>query len=184
MSFVEVFPTEPVIATTRAVAPRANGAAERRERCELVVGDERRRGAARARVVEERGAAADRDEEIARCDAARVDLDAGDLGRLALEPTEAAQLLDGQRDQVRAPSVRSASRADFAIVERHRAVGELLPLLGALARDQDDVAVAGELDRAGDRARAVRLDLDGADCSGDDLVDDRLRVLAAAGCRS
>jgi len=74
MSFVDVLPTEPVIATTRAaLRPRTArpSAATRKP----VIGDERR-SAARTRFVDVRDAAADRDEEIARAGAARIDLDA------------------------------------------------------------------------------------------------------------
>src|SRR2546425_1145838 len=65
------------------------------------------------------------------------------------------------------------------VVEGQRAVAELLALLVALAGDDDDVALARALDRAGDRGAPVELDLDVADDAGQDLVDDRLRVLAA-----
>src|SRR6476659_8173019 len=61
MSFVDVLPLEPVLPTTRPV------------------GEQRRRGAAHERLVAELGPPADRDEQVAGLDAARVDLDAGDL---------------------------------------------------------------------------------------------------------
>ena len=70
MSFVEVFPVEPVIATTRASLRSRTVLPRRAERRERVVGNERRRGTTRARVREERLAAADRDEEVAGLDAA------------------------------------------------------------------------------------------------------------------
>ena len=52
MSFVVVFPTEPTTATTRASLFERTSARERGERGLLVVRHERR-GAARARVVDE-----------------------------------------------------------------------------------------------------------------------------------
>ncbi len=137
------------------VAALAHGAAERGHRRELVVGNERRRRPARARVVEEGDAAAERDEQVARPDAARVDLDAGHRPGLALEPAEAErpQLRERERDQARAPSVAQRLPRGLAVVERDRPVGELLALLGALAGDQDDVARRA---RARPRARSPR----------------------------
>jgi hypothetical protein len=71
----------------------------------LVVGNERGRGTARAGVGEEGDAVAERDEEVARLDAARVDLDAADELGIALERAELErpQLRKRQRDQVAAP---------------------------------------------------------------------------------
>ena len=71
-------------------------------------------------------------------DAARVDLDAGhDLG-IAFEPAEAErpQLCNVERDQARAPNVRSACPRRLPVVEQDGPVGELLALFGALAGDQ------------------------------------------------
>ena len=112
MSFVDVFPTEPVIATTRALLRVTHRPPDRCQRRKLIVRDERRRGAARARVVEKRDAATDRDEQIARRHTPRVDFDACHVRRVALQPAETAKLVERQRNQVRAPRVRSASRAD------------------------------------------------------------------------
>src|SRR4029079_13176732 len=84
---------------------------ERRQRGEVVVRDERRGRPASAGVVEEGGAGAERDEEVAGRDAAGVDLDAGDVVCASLEPAQPANRVERQRDQVRAPSVLSASRA-------------------------------------------------------------------------
>ena len=66
---------DPDDAGPRAVADRAR---DRGERGVRVVGDERRRRPARERVRDEVGAAADRDEEVALLDPARVDLQPGD----------------------------------------------------------------------------------------------------------
>src|SRR6185503_7208293 len=67
---------------------------------------------------------------------------------------------------------------DLAIVERVLHSGDLLPLLVALAGDQDDVAVARALERACDSAAPVRLDVE-VGRAGEHLVDDRERILAA-----
>ena len=93
------------------VAAVADGAPERSQRRVLVLGYERRGGPMRPRVVEVRDAAAERDEQVAGADAARVDLDARDPFTVAVEPAEPAERVEPKRDQVRAPSVRSASRA-------------------------------------------------------------------------
>ena len=68
---------------------------------------------------------------------------------------------------------------DLAVVEREDLAADLLSRLVSLAGDHDDVAGAGLLDRALDRRAPVELDLDVAAGAGDDLVDDRLRILAA-----
>src|SRR5688500_4236755 len=62
---------------------------------------------------------------------------------------------------------------DLAVVEGNRPVGELLSLLVALARDDDDVALARLRERAGNRGRAVRLHVDRALDAVEDLGDDR-----------
>ena len=127
-----------------SIAPCADGIAERCERCVRVVGNERRRSAAGARVVEERLAAGDDDEEVAGFDAPRVDPDAGD--RLP-------RRLRACRARAHAPRRASTGSRErllrsLAVVERKGPVGELLALLRALARDEDDVAGGRELDRA------------------------------------
>ena len=167
MSFVDVFPTEPVIADDARVAAGADGAAERGERGEGVVGDERRRGAARARVVEERLAAARRRRRGRPAEiAARVDLDAGDLVRVALELAERERPhLVERRAGSRARSQRAQRLArHLAVVERDRAIGELLPLLvrpcrrSGRRRRRAPSSIARAI-----AARAVGLDLDVAD---------------------
>ena len=150
--------TEPVIATTRAslrartARPSAASAANS-SRGTSVAAAPRARASSRNATPPPT-----RDEEVAGRDAARVDLHPCDGRPRRLEPAEAAQLLQRQRDHVRAPSAQRLARR-LAVVERNRLVGELLPLLGALAGDQHDVAVARRLDRARDRGRAVELDL-------------------------
>ena len=152
--------------------------AERGERLERLVREQRRRGAADERLVAELGAPADRDEQIAVLDAARVDLDAGDLLGVRVQLAERRQLVEraaGSRGRSE-PAQRLAR--DLAVVERDRAVGELLALLVALAGDHDHVAFAGLADSAGDRLAPVRLDL-GTVGALEDLGDDRLGLLAA-----
>jgi hypothetical protein len=51
----------------------------------LVAGDEGRRRTPRAGVPDERRAASERDEEVARADAAGVDLDARDVRGIAFQ---------------------------------------------------------------------------------------------------
>ena len=69
---------------------------------------------------------------------------------------------------------------DLAVIEGDLAtVLELLPLLVPLAGDHDHVARPGAPEREGDRGAAVDLDLDRGPLRdpGDDLGDDRLRIL-------
>ena len=99
-----------------SAAAVADDAAERCERGEAVVRDERRGGAPLERVFDEgRARVVHCDEQVAGGDAARVDLDACHSLRILGEdePAEAkvGDLVDGQRDHARAPSRRSASRA-------------------------------------------------------------------------
>src|SRR5581483_8169829 len=72
---------------------------------------------------------------------------------------------------------------DAAVVERDRLVGELLPLLVSLARDHDDIAVAGESDRLVDRAVPVNIDDDAGSRARADSrehrIEDRRGVLTA-----
>src|SRR5688572_18059787 len=77
------------------------------------------------------------------------------------------------------PELAQDLARDLAVVEGDRAVAELLPLLMALARDHDDVALPSELERAGDRPRPVRFDLGFSVHARKDLLDDRERILAA-----
>ena len=160
MSFVEVFPLEPVIATTRASLRSRTGAPERGHRAELVVGHERRRCAARASLVQVCNAASERDEQIARPDAARVDLDAGDGRGVSLHAAEGPQRVECERDHVRGCQCPQRVARRLAVVEGDGAVRQLLTRLGALSRDQHDVVLAGDLDRARNRRGAIGLDVD------------------------
>ena len=67
------------------IAARADGTADRRERAERLVGDERRGRARRPCVVHELRAPPDRDEEVTRRDAARIHLHTGHDLRVTLE---------------------------------------------------------------------------------------------------
>jgi hypothetical protein len=97
-------------------AARPHGSAERSEPRERILGDQRRRRAARERMSREVLAAADSDEEVALLDSARVDLHACHLlgpGR-SVEPagTERSDLVERKRNHfVAAPSLLRASRA-------------------------------------------------------------------------
>ena len=163
MSFVEVFAVEPVTATTLARRASADGLAERAERAEGVLRDERSRGAGRQRLADEVDAPADGDEEVAGRRPPGVDRHPGRLlgaGR-TLQPArcELGDLVERERDHAAAPSRRSASRATSRSSKGIVRSRELLPLLVPLAGDDDDVALLRLLDRARDRGRAVRLDL-------------------------
>ena len=81
--------------TTFASLALADGSGDRRERGEGVARDERRGGAALASVIPELPADPDADEEVARLDAARVDLHARDLaGSVELARREPPHLVD------------------------------------------------------------------------------------------
>src|SRR5207244_4647379 len=68
---------------------------------------------------------------------------------------------------------------DLAVVEGNDPPRRLLALLVPLAGDHDDVARTRGGDRARDRARAVDLHLGLADHAHQDLLETRLRLLAA-----
>src|SRR5947208_1123117 len=77
-----------------------------------------------------------------------------------------------------ARSQRAQSLAGrLAIIEWHRPIRELLPLLRALACKQHHVAIACQLDRVRDRARSIRFDLDLAHRARDNRIENCLRVL-------
>ena len=144
-----------------SIAAGADGTTQRGERGVRVVGHERRRGTARAGVVEKRLSAGDGDEQVAGLDPARVDLDAGDRVRVALERLRARAPAPRRAAAGSGPSLQRlqgllrASRSSNGTVGR-----ELLTLLRALAGDEDDVARPRELDSALDRRSAIELDLD------------------------
>ena len=133
----------------------AHAAGERGERGEGVVGDERRRGAAGERVLDEVGAAADGDEEVALLDPPRVGLEAGDLRRPGRGLERAGRELARPR-RARAGSCGGLQRAQRFACHLGSSNGrsrlrDLLPALVPLAGDHDDVARPGQLDRALDR---------------------------------
>ena len=179
MSFVEVLPVEPVIPTTSALAAVAHGAPDRGHGGEVVVRDERGGGAGLARLLEVGDPAADRDEEIARPDPARVDLDAGDLLGRRLEPTEPLELSNRKRDHAGAPSRRSASRATSRSSNGSLRSANSCPCSWPLPAMTTTSPSRGAADRLGDRGSAVGLDLGSGPTPGKDLVDDRERILAS-----
>ena len=181
MSFVDVLPIEPVIATKRALLRSRTAPRERGERRERLVGDERRRRAARERVLRYVGAVAERDEEVALLDPARVDLDAGDLvrphGALPAVPGPGPRHVQRERDHAGC-SARNTLARDLAVVEGMRHARDLLPLLVALAGDQHDVSFARRTrsplrspraGRARPRARARRRAISSMIASGSSL---------------
>ena len=183
MSFVDVFPIEPVIATKRAplrsrTAPAIAASAAKGSSGTSVAAAPRANAC--LRYV---GAVADRDEEVALLDPARVDLHACDLVR----PHGARPTVPGpgprthvQRERDHAGcSARSSSRATSRSsngMHRRRAIS--CPCSWPLPGDQHDVSFAAGLDRPCDRRAPVGLDLE-LGRAGEDLVDDRERVLAA-----
>src|SRR3954469_19503128 len=87
-----------------------------------------------------------------------------------------------------ASATRSGDQSCTQRLPRHRRVverdlapaRELLALLVALAGDDDDIAVGGQADRLLDGGAPVDLDVQVvARDPGDDLRDDRLRILGA-----
>ena len=155
MSLVEVLPIEPVIADEPRAAPVAHRPASAARAAKASSGDERRpRLRGRARRSTNSAPAADRDEQVAVLDPARVGLEARDLvgPRRACEPPGAQLATSSSASGItRSPAARAAPRARPRGRRTGRAAGELLALLVALAGDQDDVARLGELDRALDR---------------------------------
>ena len=175
MSLVEVLPVEPVMPTNRARLRARSSRPIAASAANSSVGHERRRAAV-ARIGDELASAADGDEEVAGPNAARVDLEAGDLAR-------AVQLTEAERLELLGPAIgimRAQRLArDDAVVERELHAADLLALLVPLPRDHDDVARLGEPDRAPDRRAPVGLDLDVRAGALEDLLDDRQRILAA-----
>ena len=181
MSLVEVFAVEPVTATTFALLRDADLARDPGESGEGVLREKRCRGAGLQASSAKSTPAPDRDEEVARLDAPRVDGHAGDGSPApGLSSPVATRPISSrvERDHARAASRRRALARDLPVVEGDDPVGELLSLLVAFAGDDDDVPLPGPLERGCDRRLAVGLDLRIAGHPGDDLVDDRLRVLA------
>ena len=155
MSFVDVLPVEPVMPTTCALdCGRGRPRQAPRSAAKGVVGDERRRGAARARVVEElrrrRPTATNRSPGATRRESTCTPVISSACGarRARPEPRTPPRRARARSRRRSEPPQRLAR--DLAVVERDDGVAELLALLVALARDHDDVAFTRELD-----ARAI-----------------------------
>ena len=178
MSFVVVLPAEPTTATTCApdfdrtsaasVASATSwssgtSVAAPRERASLDV--------ANARV--------ERDEQLAGADLARVRPHRGDDARRppSSRPSSSAAISSQRERDHDAPSKRLAR--DLAVVERGDDAADVLPLLVPLPGDHDDVPVAGQRHRAGDRAAPIGVDLDVEPGALEDVLDDRERLLRA-----
>ena len=150
-------------------ALRADERRERREGGLLIVGDERRRALAQRASPTWSTPVLSATNRSSGADLARVRLDRDDLAarRRAVEPAEreCLDLLPGDGDHgvVSAPLAderRQRLARDRTVVEGMDDAGDLLPLLVALAGDEDDVARLRHRDRAPDRRAPVRVDLD------------------------
>ena len=156
---------------------------ESAERAEGVLRDEGGRGPCLERLLDEVDPAADGDEEVARLDAARVDRDPGHALRAAapLEPAgrEAFDLVEGERDHAAAPSLRSASRATSrssnGIVRSLNSCPCSCPFPAITTTSPSSACSMRRCDGRG----AVGLDVLVAGHAGEDLLDDRGRLLAA-----
>ena len=107
-------------------------------------------------------AAADRDEEVALLDPARVDLHSRHLVGPGTgdEPPERLDLVEGKRNHWSPLRSTQGRTDDLAVIEGHLAARELLLGLGAAARDHDDITGGGLADGALDRRTAVELELE------------------------
>ncbi len=158
----------------------AHRAADRRERRVGVVGDERGGGTAGERVRDEVGAAADRDEEVALLDPARVDLHAGHLVGPGARGQAAERLEQGEleRDHGRATAA-STSRATSRSSKGRLPVASSCSGSAPRPAIDDDVARSRLGERELDRGAAVELDLELAGRARRDLGGDRRGVLGA-----
>ena len=184
MSFVDVLPVEPVMPTTRALdrsrtarPERARG--RRRHRRGTSVAAAPRASASSTNSAPP----ADRNEEVARLDAARVDLHAGDL-------VGVRRSLEAPRPRTRPRRARAGSRgapqraAAPPARRRGRRTGRSRPASSCpcswpLPAITTTSPCTRDLERPRDRGAPVGLDLDVGLGAGHDLVDDRLGLLAA-----
>ena len=165
MSFVDVLPVEPVIADDARAASLADGAARARASAANASSGTSVAAAPRARASRDEVApAADGDEEIARPDAARVDLDTGDpVAAASSAPAGSRELVERRAGSRGARAAAQRLARDLAVVERQLDARDLLALLVALAGDHDDVARRARSPIARSIARApVELDLERA----------------------
>ena len=178
MSFVEVFPTEPVIATTRARlshAPRRRSPPAPRTRRPARASPLRRASARRPGYARRRSPRRRDRPDRTRRESISTPVT---CSAVALEPAEPAQLVERERDHARSEACsasRAASRSSNGIVRSANSCPCSAPLPAITTTSPS----RAELDRARDRRAPIGLDLDVADRARDDLVDDRLRVLAA-----
>ena len=160
MSFVEVFPIDPVIATTRAelcsrtARPRRASAANASSGTSVATAPLATASSTKVRAV------ADGDEQVARNDAPRIDLHAGEAVRAYLCMPQALEQGGLERDHAGALSAPQRVACDLAVVEGELAACDLLPLLVTLAGDHDDVARPRRLERPLDRTAPVELDVE------------------------
>ena len=163
MSFVEVLPIEPVIATNRAPLRSRTRPASAASAAKASSGTSVAAAPRAKACLTKSTPAADRDEQVAVLDPARVGLQAGHLGRprrdLELPRGELRDLVERERDHAVARSARSASPATSRSSNGTTRPAISWPALVPLAGDHDDVARLGELDRAARSPRGGRARL-------------------------
>ena len=184
MSFVDVLAVEPVTATTRAVERARTAWPERAERAEGVLGDERRRRAGRERVADEVDARRRR-RRTGRPAPVRRESMVTPVARSApggpLQPArrERCDLVERERDHAAAPSRRRASRATSRSsngIVRSRSSCPCSWPLPAITTTSPSPAASTARAMA---AAPVGLDLLPAVHAREDLLDDRVGLLAA-----
>ena len=191
MSFVDVLPVEPVTRDdVRAELRRDERAASAASAANCVVaGRASRRARARARRRRTACPSLSATKRSPGPMRARVDLDAGDrpsAGRPSSSPSPSASTSSSRAGSraARRRSVAQRLARDVAVVERELSrAADLLALLVPLAGDHDDVARP----RARSIARSIAARRSGSTSTSvpapcEDLLDDRERILASAGC--
>ena len=184
MSFVEVLPVEPVIATTRADERSRTAPAIAASAATCVVRERApppRRARARARrSPRPPPTATNRSPSSIRRESTWSPVTTSAHGR-AMQSAERLDDVELERDHAAAPARRGAratSRSSNGIV----AAGDLHLAVGALARDHDDVAGLGVAERRLDRGAPVERSI--SSVAAGDLLRRSRPDPRSAGCRS
>ena len=157
MSFVDVFPVEPVIPTTIALlreqtaAPIAASAPNSSAGWSTAAAPRANACLAKSPPPP---TATNRSPSSTRLESTCIPV-ASSVQPAQVQTTERLHLRERKRDHALAPNERSASR-HFAVVERQHATADLLALLVALAGDHDHVALPRRLECPLDRRPPVR----------------------------